>query len=311
MILFAVRTQARRLCSPSAALPPLFEEILNGSLGYSLKSRVDGFAFHGEDAEDAFVDAVEGVGAGEAFERFDAEGEFVEGEGALARLSAVIGLESIPERIECFDNSHMMGRDTVSGMVVFEGGKPSPKEYRRFRVKTETEGDDYLAMRETLTRRFERAKSGDERFAKLPDLLVVDGGRGQLNVALEVLREYGLEHIPSIGLAERNEEIILPNQSDPLALERRDPALHMLQRIRDEAHRFAISYHRSLRSKTALYSELDEIEGVGAKRKRLLFDAFVSRDAISKAGLDELMSVKGITRPVAQAVYDHFNKNNQ
>lgn len=231
------------------------------------------------------------------------------GEGAIARLSAIIGLESIPERMECYDNSHMQGRDTVAGMVVFEHGKPAPKEYRRFRIKAETGGDDYLAMREVLTRRFERAKQHDEKFARMPDLIVVDGGRGQLNVALEVMREYGVEYIPVIGLAERNEEIILPDVDEAIVLEKRDSALHMLQRIRDEAHRFALSYHRSLRSKTALYSELDEIEGVGPKRKRLLFEAFVTRDAIARASINELNAVSGITHATAEAVYRHFHKD--
>lgn len=228
------------------------------------------------------------------------------GEGALARLSAIIGLDTLPERMECFDNSHIRGRDTVSSMVVFLNGKPAPREYRRFRMKQDTGGDDLAAMREALTRRFERAET-DERFAVLPDLLIMDGGRTQLDVALDVLAEKNLPHIPCIGLAERNEEIILPFEEEPVILDRGDGALHMLQRIRDEAHRFAITYHRSLHMKNALLSELDQIEGIGERRKRLLFDAFVTRDEIASADVDALAAVKGMTRPAAQAVYHFFH----
>ncbi|MCE5236086.1 MAG: excinuclease ABC subunit UvrC [Clostridiaceae bacterium] len=230
------------------------------------------------------------------------------GEGALARLCEVIGLETIPERMECYDNSHIRGRDTVSGMVVFQNGKPAPTEYRRFRIKGDTNGDDYLAMREVLTRRFTSAREGDAKFTALPDLLVVDGGRGQLNVALEVLEEQGYAFIPAIGLAERSETILLRDVEMPVALDRHDPALHVLQRIRDEAHRFAITYHRSLRSKNALYSVLGEIPGVGPKRRRALFDTFITLDAIKAAEVEALMKAPGVNRPAAEAVYKYFHK---
>ena len=229
------------------------------------------------------------------------------GEGELARLCEIIGLETIPERMECYDNSHIRGRDTVSSMVVFLNGKPAPTEYRRFRIKGDTNGDDYLAMREVLTRRFTSAREDDVKFTWLPDLLVVDGGRGQLNVALEVLEEQGYAFVPAIGLAERSETIILPNVEEPIALDRHDPALHVLQRIRDEAHRFAITYHRSLRSKNALYSVLNEISGVGPKRRRALFDTFITVDAIKQADVEALMKAPGINRPAAEAVYRYFH----
>lgn len=233
--------------------------------------------------------------------------EWEKGEGAAARLSILLGMDFVPYRIECFDNSHIMGRDTVSSMVVFEGGKPAKKKYRRFKVKTEVNGDDYAAMRETLTRRFERLRNGDDKFSELPDLLVVDGGRGQLNVALEVLGEYGLTDIFAIGLAEKNEEIILPNESEALVLDRKDGALHLLQRLRDEAHRFAITYHRSLHAKTTLYSVLSEIDGIGEARRRALFDAFITLDTIKSASVEELASVKGMSKPSAEAVYKYFH----
>lgn len=234
--------------------------------------------------------------------------EWERGEGALARLCGYIGLEELPERMECFDNSHIRGRDTVSGMVVFINGKPAPKEYRRFKIRAQTNGDDLAAMEEALSRRFDRALDKDGKFADLPDLLVVDGGRTQLDVALGVLSQKGLDFIPAIGLAEANEEIVLPYSDENIVLPKNDGALHMLMRIRDEAHRFAISYHRSLHIKSALMSELDGLEGIGEKRKRLLFDAFVTRDAIANADVEALCAVKGMTRPAAQAVYDHFHK---
>lgn len=228
------------------------------------------------------------------------------GEGALTALCAAIGLDILPERMECYDNSHIRGRDTVSGMVVFCGGKPAPKEYRRFRIKEEAGGDDLLAMREVLTRRFQRAREGDEKFAALPDLIVIDGGKGQLGVALEVLDQFGLD-IPAIGLAERTESILLPGVEEPLALSRRDPALQLLQRIRDEAHRFAITYHRSLRARNALMSQLDGIEGLGPKRKKSLFDHFLTLDSIKQADVEALCAAPGINRPVAEHIYAHFH----
>lgn len=228
--------------------------------------------------------------------------------GALTRIGAIIGTETYLARIECYDNSHIQGTDTVGCMVVFTNGKADPKQYRRFRIKTRTDGDDYAAMKEMLTRRLERAKENDDKFSELPDLLVVDGGRGQLNIALNVLAEFGLTDIPAIGLAERNEEIILAHEQEPLALSRDDPALHLLQRLRDEAHRFAITYHRSLRAKSALFSRLDGIEGIGNTRKRALFDAFLTIDNIKSASVEELAAVKGMTRPAAEAVYLYFHK---
>lgn len=228
-------------------------------------------------------------------------------EGAALMLGQAIGLSAFPERMECYDNSHIQGTDTVGCMVVFVNGSPEPKEYRRFRIKTKTDGDDYAAMREMLTRRFSRALQGDEKFSALPDLIVVDGGRGQLNVALDVLDEMGLSHIPAIGLAERNEEIILPSNPEPLILERSSPVLHLLQRIRDEAHRFAITFHRSVHARGALFSVLDEIPGIGPKRKRALFDAFITLDAIKGADVGALCAVDGMNRPAAETVYAWFH----
>ena len=236
--------------------------------------------------------------------------EWERGEGALTELSALIGLDSIPKRIECYDNSHIQGTDTVGSMVVFTDGAPDRKEYRRFRIKAQAGGDDYLAMTEMLTRRFERAKNNDEKFNKLPDLIILDGGRGQLNVGLNVLEQYGLSHIPAIGLAEKNEEIVLPDYEENLVLDKHSAPLHLIQRIRDEAHRFAISYHRSLRSKSALYSVLDTIDGIGEKRKRALFDKFLTIDAIKAASIEDLAATDTMNMTAAKKVYGFFKDNN-
>ena len=229
------------------------------------------------------------------------------GEGALAQLSAVLGLDSVPQRLECFDNSHMQGRDTVASMVVFSEGEPDRKAYRRFKIRSEAGGDDLVAMHEVLSRRFERAKDCDPGFSELPDLLIVDGGQTQLNVALDVLAEYGLSYIPAIGLAESHEVIYVPGEPDPIVLPRNSAPLHVLERIRDEAHRFAITYHRSLRQKRALFSVLDDIPGIGEKRKRALFDAFTTLDAIRSADVETLAAVPEMNRSSAEAVYRFFH----
>ena len=234
--------------------------------------------------------------------------EWERSEGALTELMQIIGMDVFPHRIECFDNSHIQGRDTVGSMVVFIDGKPDKTLYRRFRTKQNTGGDDYLAMREHLTRRFRRTIDGDEKFAELPDLLIVDGGIGQLNVALEVLNDFGLAYISCIGLAEKNEEIILPDEKESVILARSSPVLQLLQRVRDEAHRFAITYHRNLRARNSLYSVLDNIKGIGDRRKRALYEKFLTIDAIKAADMDELKSADGMNAAAAKSVYDYFHQ---
>ena len=234
--------------------------------------------------------------------------EWERSEGALTELMQIIGMDVFPHRIECFDNSHIQGRDTVGSMVVFIDGKPDKTLYRRFRTKQNTGGDDYLAMREHLTRRFRRTIDGDEKFAELPDLLIVDGGIGQLNVALEVLNGFGLAYISCIGLAEKNEEIILPDEKESVILARSSPVLQLLQRVRDEAHRFAITYHRNLRARNSLYSVLDSIKGIGDRRKRALYEKFLTIDAIKAADMDELKSADGMNAAAAKSVYDYFHQ---
>jgi excinuclease ABC subunit C len=226
--------------------------------------------------------------------------EWERGEGALAELSGILGLDEIPSRIECFDNSHLMGTNTVASMVVFRDGKPDKTAYRHFRIRSEAGGDDLIAMREVLTRRLSAE-------GELPDLIVLDGGKTQLAVGVDVLSALNLSHIPICALAESDELIYLPDQDDPILIPKNSAPLHLIERLRDEAHRFAISYHRNLRSKSALYSVLDTIEGVGEKRKRALFDTFLTVERIKAASVEELAAVKGMTLPAARSVFAHFH----
>ncbi len=226
------------------------------------------------------------------------------GEGALAELSAILGLDEVPSRVECFDNSHLMGTNTVASMVVFRDGKPDKTAYRHFRIRSDAGGDDLIAMKEVLTRRL----SSD---TELPDLIVLDGGKTQLAVGISVLSELNLSHIPICSLAESDEIIYLPEQEDPIMIPKNSAPLHLIERLRDEAHRFAISYHRNMRSKSALYSVLDAIPGVGEKRKRGLFDAFLTVDAIKAASIEDLAAVKGMTAASAEAVFRYFHSEKE
>lgn len=230
--------------------------------------------------------------------------EWERGEGALAELSGILELEEIPSRIECFDNSHLMGTNTVASMVVFRDGKPDKTAYRHFRIRSEADGDDLIAMREVLTRRLSCT-------GEMPDLIVLDGGKTQLAVGITVLQELNLTHIPICSLAESDELIYLPEREEPIRLPKSSASLHLIERLRDEAHRFAISYHRNLRSKSALYSVLDTIPGIGEKRKRALFDTFLTVEAIKKATAEELCSVKDMTKTSAQSVYQFFHSQKE
>jgi excinuclease ABC subunit C len=190
--------------------------------------------------------------------------------------------------------------------VVFIEGAPSKKDYRRFKIRAVRGPDDYAMLQEILRRRFRRATIGEagsrDSWAELPDLIVVDGGKGQLNAALEILAEYGLDTVPAIGLAKAREEVFKPGMSDPIILPRDSAGLHLLQRLRDEAHRFAIVYHKGLRRSQSLSSVLEEIPGVGPKRRRALLRRFGSLDAIRQASLDDLASVRGMNESIARKV---------
>ena len=219
---------------------------------------------------------------------------------ALQQLSRDLELDFIPQRIEGYDVSHLSGEETVASMVVFTAGKPDKKSYRRFKIKL-AQNDDYASLAEALRRRFAEAREGNPSFLPEPDLLLIDGGLGQLNTAKEVLRELEIE-IPVIALAKR-EEVIFRQDGSPLKLSSRNQGLMLLQRLRDEAHRFAIEYNRRRRGKKLTKSVLDDIEGIGPRRKKLLLESFGSVAALSRATAEEIAAVKGIGSKAAQAVY--------
>lgn len=222
----------------------------------------------------------------------------------LLHLSKVLSLEIVPSRIECFDISHLSGQETVASMVVFTDGLPDSKGYRRFKMKNE-QNNDFASLSETLLRRFTAAKDGNPAFLPEPDLILIDGGLGQVNAVAKVLWDMDID-IPLFSLAEKKEEIYRPGVSEPLVLARNDEALRLLQRLRDEAHRFAIEYNRQRRSKQVRVSALDNIEGVGSQRKKALLSHFGSVAKIKEASVEEISAIKGMNKATAQKVYDYF-----
>jgi excinuclease ABC subunit C len=222
---------------------------------------------------------------------------------ALSDLADVLGLDRIPRRIECFDVSNLHGTHPVASMVVFEHGRPKKSDYRRFQIKETERPNDVAMMEEAIRRRYRRAFEADqpETWQTMPDLVIVDGGKGQLNAALSVLRQLGLD-LPVAALAKEHEELFLPDRPDAVVLPRDSQALFLVQRIRDEAHRFAITFHRSRRARTSIRSALDEISGVGPRRRRALLRRFGSLEGIRQATLEELASVKGISRALAEQI---------
>jgi excinuclease ABC subunit C len=232
-------------------------------------------------------------------------------EQALSELEEELSLPARPKRIECYDNSNIQGASPVSSMVVFVDGKPATSQYRRFRVKTVVGADDFATMQEVLRRRFKRASVVEtENGARadawdLPDLVIIDGGKGQLGAAVEAMRELGVYEIPAVGLAKQHEELFLPGEGEPIVLPRGSEALYLVQRIRDEAHRFAITYHRQVRGKSQIQSALDTIPGIGPKRKKALLRKFGSVKGIREAPLDEIASTVGFTESLAQRVKEN------
>jgi excinuclease ABC subunit C len=240
-------------------------------------------------------------------------------ETALSELQEVLNLPHPPVRMECYDISTTQGVEVVGSMVVFEHGVPHKSQYRHFKIRTVRGQDDFASMREVLTRRFDRWRRlsngelrgtrGSQAWLKLPDLLIVDGGKGQLGMATEVLEKFDLQdHVPVIGLAKEHEEIFKPGRRVPLRLNPASPALLLLQRIRDEAHRFAITYHRQRRRKRGLASQLDEIPGIGPVRRRALLKTLGSLDAIQKASEEVLMEVPGISDVLASEIRMYFDQ---
>ena len=257
---------------------------------------------------------------------------------ALEELQEELNLPTLPQRIECYDISSIGGTSAVGSMVVFLAGRPRSAEYRRFRIKTVAKADDYAMLQEVLRRRFKRASArgepvepradssparpstgpsaalrtgsgradegavGYESWGVLPDLVIVDGGKGQLNAALDVMRDLGVADIPAAGLAKQHEELFVQDMSEPIVLPRTSQALYLVQRIRDEAHRFAITYHRGVRQKASVRSALDAIPGIGPKRKRALLRKFGSVQRIRQASLDDIAATPGFTRALAERV---------
>jgi excinuclease ABC subunit C len=226
---------------------------------------------------------------------------------ALEQLAAALGLAAPPLRIECYDISNFQGSESVGSMVVFEDGKPRSGEYRRFRIRTVTGPNDFASHQEVLRRRFRTVRTGEEgseeaRRWSMPDLVIVDGGKGQVSAAKETLDDLGLHDLPLAGLAKEREELFLPDRSEPIVLPATSPALYLVQRLRDEAHRFAITYHRGLRARRAVRSAFDELPGVGPKRKRELLKVFGSIKRVRDAPVEQIAAVPGIGPSLAARI---------
>ena len=236
---------------------------------------------------------------------------------AMGELEEELSLPAMPLRMECYDISHVQGTNLVGSMVVFQDGRPKTSHYRRFQIQSVDGVDDYASMQEMLRRRFKRLSDSRSERQKTsspeaadsgkdlsawgiePDLVIIDGGKGHLSAALEVLLELGLDDIPLAALAKENEWLFVPHTSEPIELPRNSQGLYLVQRIRDEAHRFAITYHRNLRSKSGLRSSIDMVTGIGPKRKRMLLRRFGSIQGIKEAPVDDIAAVPGLTRSLA------------
>ena len=224
--------------------------------------------------------------------------------GAMKDLGRYLRMEKELKRIECFDISHIQGSETVASMVVFSNGAPDKQEYRRYKLKSvEGKPDDFKSMQEVVGRRYRQSDG------IMPDLIIIDGGKGQLNSALEIIRALGHYQIPVVGLAKQFEYVFLEGQSEPVILPPNSKALYLIQRIRDEAHRFAITYHRKLRHKRNLVSVLDHIEGIGPTRRKALWDAFGSIAEIKKAKITDLTAVPGISENIANNIVKYFKNS--
>src|SRR5687767_15025737 len=231
-------------------------------------------------------------------------------EGRLLALREALGLPEGAQRVECFDISHTMGEATVASCVVYDRSQMQKSEYRRFNIRDVTPGDDYAAMRQVLTRRYERITA---QAGKIPDLILIDGGRGQVNIASTVLHDLGLHQLCVVGVAKGpgrkpgEEELILEAQGRTLQLAPSHPGLHLIQAIRDEAHRFAVVGHRARRGKARTTSALNEIPGIGAKRRQALLSAFGGLRGVQAAAIDDIAKVEGISRPLAERIYRHLH----
>ena len=233
--------------------------------------------------------------------------------GRLESLRRALDLESIPLRMECFDISHSSGEATVASCVVFDGNGARKADYRKFNIDGIVPGDDYAAMQQALERRYKRLANGE---GQLPDILFIDGGKGQVSQARQVLATYDISSVKVIGVAKGTtrkagfETLVDADSGTEMRLRGDHPGLHLIQQIRDEAHRFAISGHRGRRAKARKQSVLEEIPGVGAKRRRELLRHFGSAKAIENAGIEELAKIKGISATIARTIYEHLHTVN-
>lgn len=230
----------------------------------------------------------------------------------LDTLREELALPKLPVRIECYDISNTMGTNSVASMVVFQGGRPAKSEYRRFKIKTVEGADDFASMAEVIRRRLERLQADDEKFTPAPDLILLDGGKGQLSAVAPILAEMGVgENLPDIplrSLAKRDEEVFEPGRPEPVVLVRNSPEMHLLQRVRDEAHRFANTYHRKLRGQAMTVSVLDELPGVGPARKKKILAHFGTPEAFLNASLTDLESVPGLPGRVAREIHARVHR---
>ncbi len=231
--------------------------------------------------------------------------------GAIKVLKQKLNLKELPLRMECYDISNISGTNKVSSMVVFKNGEPCKKDYRKFKIKTVKGANDFASLAETLKRRFKRLlEQNGESFKEKPNLIIIDGGKGQLSSCYDILKEFNLENqIDMIGLAKKQEEIFLPNKSTPILFKQGSAELKLIQRIRDEAHRFAITYHRTLRNNKQTKSTLEDIPGVGPKKRDALLKAFGSSEEIAKASIDLLQTVPEISPALASTIYNYFKNN--
>jgi len=233
-------------------------------------------------------------------------------ETAMAELREELNLPQSPQRIECYDVSHIQGTNTVASMSVFQDGKPLSSNYRRFKIKSHDGNDDFASIREVLSRRFKRLKNardgGKENasFAAAPDLVLIDGGKGQLSSAVEVMLHLGLQDIQLASIAKREEEIFLPDAAEPVIMPKNSQGLFLLQRARDEAHRFAVTFHRNLRGKSSVKSGLDLVPGIGPKRRKMLIRSFGSVKGIREASEDQIAAAPGMTAKVARQIKEHL-----
>lgn len=224
----------------------------------------------------------------------------------ITELQEYLELETSPRHVEGFDISNLQGTDAVASLVVFKNGQPDKSQYRRFKIRTKEGPDDYAMMREVVGRRYSRILAEDK---PLPDLIVIDGGKGQLNAAVKELDLLGLAQLDIIGLAKREEEVFLPGQKEPVIIPPDSPALHLLQRVRDEAHRFAVNYHRRLRSRRLTHSMLDQIPGIGPARREALLEHFGSLAKIRSASREDLQQVSGISTELSQVIRNYLDQH--